>query len=44
MPNSIAHIEIELALSRVDAKAALYGAERLLRYVESRIGQSSVSA
>ena len=39
-----AHIEIALALSRGDAKAALSGAERLLRYVESRIGQSSVSA
>ena len=34
-----AHIEIALALSRGDAKAALSGAERLLRYVESRIGQ-----
>jgi DNA-binding GntR family transcriptional regulator len=39
-----AHIEIALALSRGDAKAALSGAERLLRYVESRIGQSSLSA
>ncbi|WFU18144.1 GntR family transcriptional regulator [Bradyrhizobium sp. CB3481] len=35
-----AHIEIALALSRGDAKAALAGTERLLRYVESRIGQS----
>jgi DNA-binding GntR family transcriptional regulator len=39
-----AHIEIALALSRGDAKAALAGTERLLRYVESRIGQSSVVA
>ena len=39
-----AHVEIALALSRGDAKAALSGTERLLRYVESRIGQSSVSA
>ena len=39
-----AHIEIALALSRGDAKAALSGIERLLRYVESRIGQSSVTA
>jgi len=39
-----AHIEIALALSRGDAKAALSGTERLLRYVESRIGQSSVTA
>lgn len=38
------HIEIALALSRGDAKAALSGTERLLRYVESRIGQSSVTA
>lgn len=35
-----AHIEIALALSRGDAKAAQAGTERLLRYVESRIGQS----
>ncbi|KRR24608.1 hypothetical protein CQ13_24655 [Bradyrhizobium retamae] len=39
-----AHIEIALALSRGDAKAALAGTERLLRYVESRVGQSSVTA
>ncbi len=39
-----AHIEIALALSRGDAKAALSGIERLLRYVESRVGQSSVTA
>jgi DNA-binding GntR family transcriptional regulator len=39
-----AHIEIALALSRGDAKAALSGTERLLRYVESRVGQSSVTA
>lgn len=39
-----AHIEIALALSRGDARAALSGTERLLRYVESRIGQSSVTA
>lgn len=39
-----AHIEIALALSRGDAKAALSGTERLLRYVASRIGQSSVKA
>ena len=39
-----AHIKIALALSRGDAKAALAGIERLLRYVESRIGQSSVTA
>jgi len=38
-----AHIEIALALSRGDAKAALSGIERLLRYVESRVGQSSVT-
>jgi DNA-binding GntR family transcriptional regulator len=38
-----AHIEIALALSHGDAKAALAGTERLLRYVESRIGQSSVT-
>lgn len=35
-----AHIEIALALSQGDAKAAQAGTERLLRYVESRIGQS----
>jgi DNA-binding GntR family transcriptional regulator len=39
-----AHVEIALALSRGDTKAALSGTERLLRYVESRIGQSSVTA
>jgi DNA-binding GntR family transcriptional regulator len=39
-----AHIDIALALSRGDANAALAGTERLLRYVESRIGQSSVVA
>jgi len=39
-----AHIGIALALSRGDAKAALSGIERLLRYVESRVGQSSVTA
>ena len=39
-----AHIEIALALSRGNVKAALSGTERLLRYVESRVGQSSVSA
>lgn len=38
-----AHIEIALALAHGDAKAALAGTERLLRYVESRIGQSSVT-
>jgi DNA-binding GntR family transcriptional regulator len=37
-----AHVDIALALSRGDAKAALAGTERLLRYVESRIGQSSL--
>ena len=39
-----AHIEIALALSRGDAKAALVGTERLLRYVESRVGQFNVTA
>lgn len=39
-----AHIEIAQALSRGNAKAALAGTERLLRYVESRIGQSTVTA
>jgi DNA-binding GntR family transcriptional regulator len=39
-----AHIDIALALSRGDTKAALAGTERLLRYVESRIGQSNVTA
>ncbi|OCK62242.1 GntR family transcriptional regulator [Bradyrhizobium sp. LMTR 3] len=39
-----AHIEIAFALSRGDARAALSGTERLLRYVESRIGQSGVTA
>ena len=39
-----AHIEIASALSRGDAKAALSGTERLLRYVQSRIGQSSLNA
>jgi DNA-binding GntR family transcriptional regulator len=38
-----AHIEIALALSRGDAEAALSGTERLLRYVASRVGQSSVT-
>jgi DNA-binding GntR family transcriptional regulator len=37
-----AHVDIALALSRGDAEAALVGTERLLRYVESRIGQSSL--
>jgi len=39
-----AHIETAQALSQGDAKAALSGTERLLRYVESRIGQASVPA
>ena len=39
-----AHIEIALALSRGNAEAALSGTERLLRYVASRVGQSSVTA
>ncbi|ANW04107.1 GntR family transcriptional regulator [Bradyrhizobium icense] len=39
-----AHIDIALALSRGDATAALAGTERLLRYVESRVGQSTVTA
>lgn len=39
-----AHIEIAQALSRGNVKAALAGTERLLRYVESRIGQSTVTA
>jgi DNA-binding GntR family transcriptional regulator len=39
-----AHIEIALALSRGDAKGAISGTERLLRYVESRIGHSSLNA
>jgi len=33
-----AHIDTALALARGDAKAALAGTERLLRYVESRVG------
>jgi DNA-binding GntR family transcriptional regulator len=39
-----AHIEIALALSRGNAEAALSGTERLLRYIASRVGQSSVTA
>ena len=36
--------KIALALSQGDAEAALSGTERLLRYVASRVGQSSVTA
>ena len=39
-----AHIEIALALSRGNAKAALSGTERLLRYVEAASVRCSVSA
>ena len=39
-----AHIEIALALSRGNAEAVLSGTERLLRYIASRVGQSSVTA
>ena len=38
-----AHIEIALALSRGDATAAASATERLLRYVESRVGQISLN-
>ena len=39
-----ADIEIALALSRGNAEAALSGTERLLRYIASRVGRSSVTA